>query len=151
MGIFVPGKKGFGIDSQTMLYIALVIIVLGGAFFLIGDKIIKPAKGFSTETLKLQVSKCQADVKADQMKGVSYVDYDRDNCLDTEDPCLGGDMKDTDLDGLPDACDKDPNNPAITACKGGHQATSTGAGVLICCTPEYMANFKGKPGYIQCK
>lgn len=146
-------KKGFGIDSQTLLYAALFVIVIGVGIWLQSSNIMKPLQRFSTEDLKLQTMKCQSEVQNNILKGQSYIDIDKDQCLDSYDACLGGDNTDKDLDGLPDACDKNPDDPTIIECKDKHISDINS---MQCCTEGYMTGHTDDSGnkvsgFIKCK
>ena len=145
-------KKGNAVfQSLFFLAIAVILIWIG---LVIAGKIGSSAKGTTAESIKLQMQQCKAEVEENLRLGIEgYIDFDRDGCMDTLDPCLaafGEEQKDTDLDNLPDVCDKQNDNPNKWDCLY-YMADSK---VFQCCTTRYVDEYTKpelQPGARECK
>ena len=109
-------KKGMEI-TLGMIVIAIPLLILLGILLY---NLFKSQTLVSGEYNKLQMLSKMQSCKSQGAFSQDYFDNDfgraiGDKYPDSCDVCLGGDdAKDSDADGMPDACDNDPNNPPAT-------------------------------------
>lgn len=133
----------------------LGLVCIGVFLWIFYEKGSNPLSIFSKSTdLNKQVTLCH-NYFNDVKNKMEFIDDDNDECIDAYDPCLDlGDNKetenkDTDVDGMPDNCDAQPNNAEKFDCIGNLKVKNSLSSVTQCCTNAYQ-NKKDKKGTFDC-
>jgi cytoskeletal protein RodZ len=103
-------KKTGQMSLEILVSVGLLLIIFAVIWWIF---IKKPAETsnefFNTQSAQLKTDVCKMQGIRGTAEGISFKDRDSDKYPDSCDICIGGDNKiDGDLDGMPDACDNEP-------------------------------------------
>ena len=136
------GSEGLG----TVKALILVLLVIGVSAWLFGKYIKKGDESFANQIVLIDLTTCKTQTLKEKAIGMNPRDLDKDDLKDIGDcdVCLGGDIKDTDSDGIPNACDNSPEksskSPKEECSKVGGKWSSSDQ----CTLPHYCTLRKMK-------
>ena len=137
------GSEGLG----TVKALILVLLVIGVSAWLFGKYIKKGDESFANQIVLIDLTTCKTQTLKEKAIGMNPRDLDKDDLKDIGDcdVCLGGDIKDTDSDGIPNACDNSPEKASKSSkeeCSkvGGQWKSQTNQ----CLLKNYCDLLKGK-------
>ena len=133
------GKKGLGFGEMKEVVLIAILITLLVIF--IGTQIVPKMQSVGKFTIEQNAQQGKLIVQQKDIEPGKAGDLDGDGIFDLYDICVyqkAGEWvgkKDSDADGMPDACDETPLNPKVKlTCKEGMQwdKESAKAGVHKC-------------------